>query len=185
MGLTLDDIVDKQFKIEEKGSYNQTEVDDFLDEILAEMEKREKITNELKNQVTALSEQINSLKEELSQAKQTAIDSPSNNILSQKQENTSEKETLETVLTQNQEINTDSSDDLKEEIITEGIVEKFLNENKLTLHNQVLDSLGLYKYEKEYAPETLSNWDAVKEGYDFYEAENGITRYYKRGAKKS
>ena len=65
----------------------------------------------------------------------------------------------------------------------ENMVEKYLNENKLLLKKHLLDSLELYDFEKEYAPETLSNWEVVSKGYSYSENENGVTRHYKRGAK--
>ena len=41
---------------------------------------------------------------------------------------------------------------------------KYVIESKASLKKQLLDSLKLHDYEKEYAPETLSNWDAVIKG---------------------
>lgn len=61
MAITLDTIVNKVFKVVKNG-YDNNEVESFLDEILEEMENREAETNQLK-------EQVASLKNELEQAR--------------------------------------------------------------------------------------------------------------------
>ena len=55
MAITLDTIVNKVFKVVKNG-YDNNEVESFLDEILEEMENREAETNQLKAQVTSLTE---------------------------------------------------------------------------------------------------------------------------------
>ena len=57
MALTLDAIAEKVFKEADRG-YSRDEVDDFLDEILEEMERREAETNSLKTQVQTLKDQL-------------------------------------------------------------------------------------------------------------------------------
>ncbi len=59
MALTLDTIVNKVFTVVQNGSgYNRNEVDDFLDEILEEMENREAETAELKKQIGTLQDEL-------------------------------------------------------------------------------------------------------------------------------
>ena len=58
MALTLDTIVNKVFTTVRNGDgYDRTEVDDFLDEILEEMENREKASEGLKKQIEELTAQ--------------------------------------------------------------------------------------------------------------------------------
>ena len=58
MAITLDTIVNKVFKVV-KNSYDNNEVESFLDEILEEMENREAETNKLKEQVAQLTAELN------------------------------------------------------------------------------------------------------------------------------
>lgn len=57
MAITLDTIVNKVFKVVKNG-YDNNEVEQFLDEILEEMENREAQTNQLKEQVAALTREL-------------------------------------------------------------------------------------------------------------------------------
>ncbi len=57
MAITLDDIVNKEFKVVKNG-YDHQEVEAFLDEILAEMEAREAQTEQLKQQVANLTSEL-------------------------------------------------------------------------------------------------------------------------------
>ena len=57
MAITLDTIVNKVFKVVKNG-YDNNEVEQFLDEILEEMENREAQTNQLKEQVAALTKEL-------------------------------------------------------------------------------------------------------------------------------
>ena len=57
MAITLDTIVNKVFKVVKNG-YDNNEVEAFLDEILEEMENREAQTNQLKEQVAALTREL-------------------------------------------------------------------------------------------------------------------------------
>ncbi len=68
MAITLDIIADKVFK-DVGGGYDKGEVDDFLNDILDEMEKREDETKALKAQVEELTQQ-------LSDAKKVALSKP-------------------------------------------------------------------------------------------------------------
>ena len=54
MAITLDTIVNKVFKVVKNGGYDQMEVEDFLNEILDEMDNREAYTKKLEEQVKAL-----------------------------------------------------------------------------------------------------------------------------------
>ena len=57
MAITLDTIVNKVFKVVKNG-YDNNEVEQFLDEILEEMENREAQANQLKEQVAALTKEL-------------------------------------------------------------------------------------------------------------------------------
>ena len=57
MAITLDTIVNKVFKVVKNG-YDNNEVEQFLDEILEEMENREAETNQLKEKVEALTKEL-------------------------------------------------------------------------------------------------------------------------------
>ena len=57
MAITLDTIVNKVFKVVKNG-YDNNEVEQFLDEILEEMENREAQTNQLKEQVATLTKEL-------------------------------------------------------------------------------------------------------------------------------
>jgi len=57
MAITLDTIVNKVFKVVKNG-YDNNEVEQFLDEILEEMENREAQTNQLKEQVATLTREL-------------------------------------------------------------------------------------------------------------------------------
>ena len=61
MAITLDTIVNKVFKVVKNG-YDNNEVEQFLDEILEEMEKREAETENLKKQVAELTQQLEAAK---------------------------------------------------------------------------------------------------------------------------
>lgn len=63
MAITLDDIVNKEFKVVKNG-YDHQEVEAFLDEILAEMEQREAQTEQLKQQVASLTSELESARAE-------------------------------------------------------------------------------------------------------------------------
>ena len=70
MALTLDTIVDKTFtELNGGDAYDRNEVDDFLNDILEEMENREKETESLKRQIADLTEQLQAAKAEASQPK--------------------------------------------------------------------------------------------------------------------
>ena len=56
MAITLDTIVNKVFKVVKNG-YDNNEVEQFLDEILEEMENREAETEKLKKQIAEMTEQ--------------------------------------------------------------------------------------------------------------------------------
>ena len=60
----------------------------------------------------------------------------------------------------------------------ENIVEKYIVENKELLHRQLLDSLKLFEFEKEYAPDGYERYQAYSKGYNQTESINGIIRYY-------
>ncbi len=64
MAITLDTIVNKVFKVVKNG-YDNNEVEAFLDEILEEMENREAQTNQLKEQVAALSRELEEARAQL------------------------------------------------------------------------------------------------------------------------
>lgn len=64
MAITLDTIVNKVFKVVKNG-YDNNEVEQFLDEILEEMENREAQTNALKEQVASLTAELEKAKAEL------------------------------------------------------------------------------------------------------------------------
>ena len=57
MAITLDTIVNKVFKVVKNG-YDNNEVEQFLDEILEEMENREAESNKLKEKVEALTKEL-------------------------------------------------------------------------------------------------------------------------------
>jgi len=57
MAITLDTIVNKVFKVVKNG-YDNNEVEQFLDEILEEMENREAETNQLKEKVETLTKEL-------------------------------------------------------------------------------------------------------------------------------
>ena len=57
MAITLDTIVNKVFKVVKNG-YDNNEVEQFLDEILEEMENREAQTNQLKEKVDSLTKEL-------------------------------------------------------------------------------------------------------------------------------
>lgn len=61
MAITLDTIVNKAFKVVKNG-YDNNEVEQFLDEILEEMENREAQTNALKEQVANLTAELEQAK---------------------------------------------------------------------------------------------------------------------------
>ena len=172
MALTLDEIVDKQFQKVENG-YDTNEVDDFLDKVLDEMESREKITKGLQKQVAELTEQLATLKDELEQAKQQAAEKPDESIPAvlnvQKQEESYVHEESEETASEQETVQIDK-------------VTAFLEENKALLHKQLLDSLGLFEYEKEYATDITNGYYAAQHGYKS-ETVNGETRYYKNGGK--
>ena len=79
MAITLDIIADKQFS-DVGGGYSKNEVDDFLNEILDEMENRENETKSLRNQVASLTQQLADANEKAraaaSQAAQAAPAAP-------------------------------------------------------------------------------------------------------------
>lgn len=54
MAITLDMIEKKEFKVVKNGGYDQMEVEDFLNEILDEMDNREAYTKKLEEQVKAM-----------------------------------------------------------------------------------------------------------------------------------
>ena len=58
MAITLDDIVNKEFKVAKNNGYDRQEVEAFLDEILAEMEQREAQANQLRKQVETLTQEL-------------------------------------------------------------------------------------------------------------------------------
>ena len=64
MAITLDTIVNKVFKVVKNG-YDNNEVEQFLDEILEEMENREAQTNQLKEQVAALTRELEEARAQL------------------------------------------------------------------------------------------------------------------------
>jgi DivIVA domain-containing protein len=72
MALTLDTIVNKVFTTAAGGGYDRNEVDDFLDEILEEMENREKETESLKQQIADLNERLSEAKSQLADAQSAA-----------------------------------------------------------------------------------------------------------------
>lgn len=61
----------------------------------------------------------------------------------------------------------------------ENVVEKFITENKEILHHNLIDTLELYKYEKEYCPYDCTESQARGYGYIFSELRRGNTYYYK------
>jgi len=61
MAITLDTIVNKVFKVVKNG-YDNNEVEQFLDEILEEMENREAEAEKLKAQVAALTKELEEAK---------------------------------------------------------------------------------------------------------------------------
>lgn len=65
MAITLDTIVNKVFKVVKNG-YDNNEVEQFLDEILEEMENREAQTNQLKEQVASLTKELEEARAALS-----------------------------------------------------------------------------------------------------------------------
>lgn len=67
--------------------------------------------------------------------------------------------------------------------MTNTMVESYINENKEILHRQLLDSLGLYETEKEYAPADYNENKRQMMGYYQSETVDGITRYYKKGKR--
>ncbi|MBQ9007808.1 MAG: DivIVA domain-containing protein [Clostridia bacterium] len=69
MALTLDTIVSKEFSNAAAGGYDRNEVDDFLDEILEEMENREKESDSLKKQIADLKEELANAQSQLAEAK--------------------------------------------------------------------------------------------------------------------
>ena len=68
MALTLDTIVSKEFSNVAAGGYDRNEVDDFLDEILEEMENREKESDALKKQVADLKSELAKAQSDLAEA---------------------------------------------------------------------------------------------------------------------
>lgn len=72
MALTLDTIVNKVFTTVATGGYDRNEVDDFLDEILEEMENREKDAESLKQQITDLNARLTEAKDQLANAQKAA-----------------------------------------------------------------------------------------------------------------
>lgn len=62
-------------------------------------------------------------------------------------------------------------------------VQAFLTENKEALHNQLLDELGIFEYEKEYMPDKYDKWQAPRLGYTQSETVDGETLFYKNGKK--
>ncbi len=64
MAITLDTIVNKVFKVVKNG-YDNNEVEQFLDEILEEMENREAQTNQLKEQVAQLTKELEEARAQL------------------------------------------------------------------------------------------------------------------------
>ena len=59
----------------------------------------------------------------------------------------------------------------------ENKVEQFILENQEALHHQLLDSLELYDFEKEYANAEWKEYQALNYGYFQKETVDGITRY--------
>lgn len=62
-------------------------------------------------------------------------------------------------------------------------IESFIKKNKEAQHNQLLESLGLYEIEKEYAPEDYNSYQANMMGYNLSETVEGTQRYFKNGEK--
>lgn len=58
MAITLDTIEKKEFKVVKNGGYDQIEVEDFLNEILDEMDARESYTQKLEEQVKAMTQEL-------------------------------------------------------------------------------------------------------------------------------
>lgn len=75
MAITLDTIVNKVFKVVKNG-YDNNEVEQFLDEILEEMENREAQTNQLKEQVTALTRELEEARAQLASRPQATAQAP-------------------------------------------------------------------------------------------------------------
>ncbi len=73
MALTLDTIVSKEFGNAAAGGYDRNEVDDFLDEILEEMENREKETELLKKQIADLKDELAKAQSQLAEAQSTNV----------------------------------------------------------------------------------------------------------------
>ena len=75
MGITLDIIADKVFS-DVGGGYSKHEVDDFLNDILEEMENREDETRSLKEQVASLIEQRDAARAEAQKAPKSVYEAP-------------------------------------------------------------------------------------------------------------
>ena len=61
----------------------------------------------------------------------------------------------------------------------ENVVEKYITENKEILHHNLIDTLKLYKYEKEYCPYDCTESQARGYGYIYTEQRRGNPYYYK------
>lgn len=66
MAITLDMIEKKAFKVVKNGGYDQMEVEDFLNEILDEMDSREKHTEQLEAQLKALTQELEQVRTQTS-----------------------------------------------------------------------------------------------------------------------
>ena len=66
MAITLDTIEKKAFKVVKNGGYDQMEVEDFLNEILDEMDSREKHTEQLEAQLKALTQELEQVRTQTS-----------------------------------------------------------------------------------------------------------------------
>ena len=62
-------------------------------------------------------------------------------------------------------------------------VETFIQENKQKRKQIVLDALGLFDYEKEYAPDDLNSFQARDRGFVESERIDGKQRFFKRETK--
>ncbi len=193
MGLTLDEIVNKEFQVVANG-YDSNEVDDFLDAILEEMQSREKTSKSLRKQVSVLTDQVASLQSALDQAKQQIIERREKDNADAKGNQEPCGDTPEIMheagingysdTSYTDEIQNNYPESAGQTEETKRKIEDYIKENKLSLRYRLLDSLGLFEYQKEYAPENLSYTDALYQGYGLSETVNGIVRHYKKGNQK-
>ncbi|MBQ7454960.1 MAG: hypothetical protein IJS53_00835 [Clostridia bacterium] len=63
------------------------------------------------------------------------------------------------------------------------MVKAFLEENTVILHQRLLDQLGLFDYEKEYAPVEMGYYEAKQNGFPLTDAINGEIRFFRNGRR--